>query len=61
MAREDLISDDTFDKLLEKDAVMKLKNVIDILKNEYSLKIGRGLFKVLPIGPPFLGTATPTF
>ena len=44
LAQEDLISEDTFHKLLEKDAVMELKNVIDILKNEYSLKIGRGLY-----------------
>ena len=40
LAQEDLISDETREKLLEKDAVMELENVVDILKNEY---IGRGL------------------
>ena len=39
LVRENLISDDTSKKLLEKDAIMELKNVVDILKNE-----GSGLY-----------------
>ena len=41
LAREDLISDETREILLEKDGIMELKNVVDILKNEY---IGTGLY-----------------
>ena len=44
LAQEELISHDTFNKLLERDAVMELKNVVDILKKEYDLEIGRGLY-----------------
>ena len=44
LAQEELISHDTFNKLLERDAVVELKNVVDILKKEYDLEIGRGLY-----------------
>ena len=44
LAQEELISHDTFNKLLESDAVMELKNVVDILKKEYDLETGKGLY-----------------
>ena len=44
LAQEELISHDTFNKLLERDAVMELKNVVDIIKKEYDLETGRGLY-----------------
>ena len=34
LAQEELISHDTFNKLLERDAVMEFKNVVDILKKD---------------------------
>ena len=41
LAQEELISHNTFNRLLERDAVMELKNVVDILKKEYDLETGR--------------------
>ena len=44
LAKEGLVSDETFEKLLEKNVALELKNIIDILKQEYDLEVGGGLY-----------------
>ena len=43
LAREELISACTLKKLLENNTTLELKNIVDILKQEYALEVGSGL------------------